>query len=97
MIRNKGKRSVDRGHKAPLIVDFRECKSSPQNDIYYETLCKNLEIIIANNKSKNSCFPIKIEAERSESDIEPEAMLYLISNLHGCEKKNVLVNELKQK
>lgn len=95
-IRNKEKRkekqSKDKSIKNGVVFDLREWVEGA--DIYIDEMNQQLRVI---NLTGREGFPIKIEAERAEMDIEPELMIELIHILHGIESKMLAINMFKSK
>lgn len=64
----------------------------PGTDIFTDSLYQQLEAIPAFTDLE---YPIEIEAERAEMEIDPECMVELIRMLHGSDAKQNVVTDLK--
>lgn len=92
MKQKKSKKQNGTKVKKGLLFSYSEYR--PKEDIYLDELWSGIEII---NLTLTAQFPINIEAERAEMDIEPERMTDLVKMMHGADSKGMVINSFKTK
>lgn len=78
--------------KTPIVYSLIDHEIG--TDIFTDTLYNELEAIPA---ISDLDYPLDIEAERAEMDIDPECMAELLRMLHGAETKLSVVTDFKEK